>query len=108
MKCFNARKWRKNRKNTGALVEVSLFNEDTQQWENALINIPFAAQYAGVSDDEKPAAMCAAKDGVLTIKIYQYDDYFDEQAGRIESVPQRAKKKAAEKKAANDNDDIPF
>lgn len=79
MKCFKARKWRGNSKNTGALVEVSLFNEEAQQWENALVNIPFAAQYAGVEDDKKPAAMCAAKDGVLIVKIYKYDNYFDTQ-----------------------------
>lgn len=105
MKCFSARKWRKNRKNTGALVELSLYNEDKEAWENALVNIPFAAQFAGVADDEKPAAMCAVKDGLLTIKIYQYDDYFDEQAGRVESVPKRAAKKKAARKPTDADDD---
>lgn len=105
MKCFNARKWRRNRKNTGALVELSLYNEDKEAWENALVNIPFAAQYAGVEADERPAAMCAVDKGVLVIKVYQYDDYFDEQAGRVESVPKRAAKKKATRESAAEADD---
>lgn len=109
MKCFNARKWRRNRKNTGALLEVSLYNEDNEAWENALVNIPFAAQYAGVNADERPAALCAVQDGGLTIKVYQYDDYFDEQAGRVESVPKRAaKKKATRERAENADDEDDF
>ena len=44
------------------------------------------------------------------IKVYQYDDYFDEQAGRIESVPKRAakKKETRERAAEADDEDIDF
>lgn len=103
MNCFSIRKWRKNRKNTGALLELSFYDEEREEWRNALANVPFAANYAGMEADEKPATMCKVKDGVLTLQCTVYDDYFDEQAGRIKEKKKAAKK--AKPAAVEDEDE---
>lgn len=115
MNCFTIRKWRRNRKNTGALLELSFYDEEHEEWRNALANVPFAANYAGMEADEKPATVCKVKDGVLTLQCTVYDDYFDEQAERVtkktakKAVKKTAKKPQAEAEDCDDeDDDIPF
>jgi hypothetical protein len=114
MNCFTIRKWRKNRKNTGALLELSFYDEEREEWRNALANVPFAANYAGTEADEKPATMCKVKDGILTLQCTVYDDYFDEQAERVakktakKAAKKTAKKPQAETEEDDEDEDEPF
>lgn len=106
MNCFTIRKWRRNRKNTGALLELSFYDEEREEWRNALANVPFAANYAGMEADEKPATVCKVKDGVLTLQCTVYDDYFDEQAERVaKKTAKKAAKNTAKKPQAETEDE---
>lgn len=108
MNCYTIRKWRKNRKNTGALLELSFYDEEREEWRNALANVPFAANYAGMEADEKPATVCKVKDGVLTLQCTVYDDYFDEKPKAKKAAKKTAKKPQSETEDEDEDEEEPF
>jgi hypothetical protein len=96
MAIYNLRKWRKNSKGTGAIVEMSYYDEAADKWLNVKANIPFASNYAGKNEDERPAALCAANGDTLTIKVYRFDDWQPEaQATTTSNSNKKASKKNA-------------
>lgn len=111
MAIFSIRKWRKNSKGTGAIVEMSYYDEASEKWLNVKANVPFAENYAGKNEDERPAALCGiGKDGeTLTIKVYRFDDYVPE---KKDTGSDKNSKKggtgASKKKNVEKDDDCPF
>ena len=99
-KIYTIRKWRKNSKDTGVILSLSCYDEASETWTNVKANVQFASNYAGKSEDEKPATLAKIdKGGNLWICCTQKDDGFDAQA-------EKPKKK--KKPADDDDDDIPF
>ena len=111
MAIFSIRKWRKNSKGTGAIVEMSYYDEAAKKWLNVKTNVPFAENYAGKNEDERPAALCGiGKDGeTLTIKVYRFDDYVPEKREtRGEEKSAKSEKGASKERNAKTDDDCPF
>lgn len=111
------RKWHHSKDKKGAVVDVSVYDEDLNDgeggWRNAKIYVPYAANFAGLEEDEKPVAMAKAKGPILTIQLTEYDDYFDEQKDRISKAEKtttagKKKKKKALTPIDDDEEDIPF
>ncbi|MCQ2398882.1 MAG: hypothetical protein MJ072_00045 [Clostridia bacterium] len=90
-KLYNINKWRKNSKNSGAIIELSCYDEEKQTWSNVKLSVRFASEYG---DGDNPAAKCAVdKNGDLVIKCFRYDNAFDKK-GEVEKTVKEAKAKA--------------
>lgn len=90
-KLYNINKWRKNSKGTGALIELSCYDEDNEKWYNVKAHVLFASTFG---EDDNPAAKCAVdKNGDLVIKCFRYDNAFDKK-GEVEKTVKEAKAKA--------------
>lgn len=105
-KCYSITKWRKNSKNTGALLSLGCYDEESEQWFNVKANVQFAANHAGKDADELPAAVAKIdKEGNLLVKVRVFDDYVPTQ--------NNAKKKNARRseetlETCDDDDDLSF
>ena len=109
MRLYNVRKWRYNSKKTGALVDLSCYDEEAEKWLNIKAHIPFASEYAGKDADELPATLCMVKDGVLIIKCRVFDDYTPQAREADEKDAKKAKGKGKpSRKETMDDDDISF
>ena len=92
-KLYSINKWRKNSKGTGALIELSCYDEETEKWHNVKAHVRYASTFG--EDDEPAAAAAVNKSGELVIKCYRYDNAFDKD-GEVEKSVKAAKKKAEE------------
>lgn len=107
---YNVRKWHYNSKKTGAFIEMSCYDEESEKWLNVKAHIPFASEYAG--KDEKPATLCMVKDGVLVIKCHLFDNYTPQAREADAKEAKDAKKGKGKSKPSRketmDDDDTPF
>lgn len=95
---FYINKFHKGQSGKGYVVECGMKDDQTGEWKNVKIYVPDAAQYAGKSKDELPAALAMEKDGALVIKAYRKDVFNGKKP--TDEKPKKEKKEA--------DDDIPF
>ena len=94
-KIYSITKWRKNSKDTGVIVQLSHFDEETKTWSNVKASVNFAGNYAGKDASEMPATTAKIdKDGRLWLCCTRFDDYDPTTDGK--------------KKKKENNDDTPF
>lgn len=76
MAIFSIRKWRKNSKGTGAILDLSYYDEKEKKWVNSKAHVPFAEAYAGKDAADIPPTLCKiSKAGYLVIQCTKFDDY---------------------------------
>ena len=89
-KIFNITKYRKNSKDTGAIVTLTYYDQATGSFENVKASVRYASTLAGKSPDEMPASSCMIKDGALWIKVTRLDEFkpaLDKQEKKDEETP---------------------
>ena len=103
---YNVRKWHYNSKRTGAFIELSCYDEESEKWLNVKAHIPFASEYAG--KDEKPATLCKVEKDVLVIKCRLFDDYTPQAREADAKDAKKAKGAKKEKPAKEDEEEDDF
>ena len=104
-KIYSITKWRKNSKGTGAILQLTHYDDESKTFTNVKANVQFASNYAGKDADEMPATTAKIdKDGRLWLCCTRFDDY---NPNATEEKKEKGKGKAKGKKPTDD-DDIPF
>lgn len=122
-KIYSITKWRKNSKGTGAIVQLTHFDPDTEEFTNVKANVQFASNYAGGENDRVPASLAKIdKNGDLWIRCTRRDDYNpdtvyadrnrnranEEQCDGIAAKEKKAAPKRGRMEAMDDDVDTPF
>lgn len=108
-KIYSITKWRKNSKGTGAIVQLTHYDDASETFTNVKANVQFASNYAGKNADEMPATTAKIdKNGNLWLCCTRFDDYVPESKPAEEKTKAKGKGKPTRQRVEDGDDDVPF